>query len=46
LAKNKLVKNIDEDIWRKFIAYCVLNNVKVGDELNKVLDKYLKGRMR
>ncbi len=43
---NKLVKDIDEKLWRKFVAYCVLNDIKVGDGLNKVLEKYLKGKFK
>ena len=46
MQKNKLVKDIDEITWRKFVAYCVLNNVKVGAELNKVLTKFLKGKIK
>ena len=40
--KNKLVKGIDEEIWRKFVAYCKLKNITVGDEINKVLEEFLK----
>ncbi len=44
--KNKLVKGVDEKIWRKFIAYCVLNGFKVGDEMSKILEKHLKNKIR
>ena len=40
--KNKLVKDIDEETWRKFVAFCKLKNVNVGKELNHVLNNYLK----
>ena len=40
--KNKLIKDIDEETWRKFIAYCKLKDVKVGDELDKILKKHLE----
>ena len=43
---HKLIKDIDEDTWRKFIAYCKLKNIKVGDELNKVLDEFLKKKLK
>ena len=39
--QNKLIKDIDEEIWRKFVAYCKLKNTKVGDEVNKVLKEFL-----
>lgn len=40
--KDKLIKDIDEEIWRKFVAYCKLKNVKVGEEINFVLEDYIK----
>ena len=43
---HKLIKDIDEEIWRKFIAYCKLKNIKVGDELNKVLEDFLKKKLK
>ena len=38
---HKLIKDINEEVWRKFIAYCKLKNVKVGDELNDILENFL-----
>ncbi len=38
----KLVENIDDDIWRQFVGYCVAKNVKVGDELNTILQQHIK----
>lgn len=43
---SKLVKDMDEDTWRKFIAYCVIKNVKVGDELTKILREFLEGKLK
>ncbi len=37
----KLVKNVDEDIWRKFTGNCKMKNVHVGPELSQILKKYL-----
>jgi len=39
---NKLIKDIDEEIWRKFVAYCKIKNIKVGKEINHILVDYLK----
>ncbi|MFH1642116.1 MAG: hypothetical protein ABIC04_04400 [Nanoarchaeota archaeon] len=43
---SKLIKGIDEQVWRKFVAYCKIKGVNVGDELGIVLkehnDKKLK----
>ena len=44
--KHKLVKGVDEGIWRRFVAYCVLKDVKVGDEISKLLEKHLKNKMK
>ena len=43
--KNKLVKDIDENLWKRFVAYCVLKDVKVGSQLNKILEKFLKDKI-
>ena len=43
--KNKLIKDINENIWRKFTAYCKLKGVKVGDELNNLLKDHLKKKL-
>jgi len=44
--KNKLVKDIDEETWRKFVAYCKLKNIKVGEELNNILENSLKKNLK
>jgi len=36
------IRGLDKETWRKFTAYCKLKGVKVGDELNKILENYLK----
>ena len=38
---SKLVQNIDNETWRKFVGTCKIKNVKVGVELSKVLRKYV-----
>ena len=47
---NKLIKDIDEEIWRKFVAYCKIKGVKVGNELGgiikKEIDKNLKNLIK
>lgn len=39
---HKLIKDIDEETWKKFIVYCKLKNIKAGDELNKILGDFIK----
>ena len=36
----KLIKNVDDDIWRKFVGRCKIKNVYVGPELSRILKKY------
>lgn len=42
----KLVKNIDEEIWRKFTGYCKAKGEKVGKKLSEILREYLKNKIR
>ncbi|HJX50832.1 MAG TPA: hypothetical protein VJ438_05205 [Candidatus Nanoarchaeia archaeon] len=41
---HKLIKDVDDETWRKFIAYCKLKNITVGEELNNILDDFLKNK--
>ena len=43
---HKLVKNIDEEVWRKFTGFCKIKGVKVGKELKAVLKGYLEKNLR
>ena len=43
---NKLVKDIDEEIWRKFVAYCKIKGVRVGDELGKLIKRDIDKNLR
>ena len=43
---NKLIKDIDEATWRKFVAYCKIKGVNVGTELANVIDYYLKKNLK
>lgn len=42
----KLIKDIDDDAWRRFTGYCKIKGVKVGKELEKLLQEYLKNKIR
>jgi len=37
----KLVKNIDDNVWRRFTGMCKMKNVFVGDELTRILKRYI-----
>ena len=43
---NKLVKDIDEEIWRKFTGYCKAKGERVGKKLNQILQEYLKDKIK
>lgn len=38
---DKLIKDMNDEIWRKFVAYCTLKGVKVNEELEEILKKHL-----
>ena len=38
---HKLIKDLDEKLWRKFVAYCTLKGVKVNKELEDILKEHL-----
>jgi hypothetical protein len=38
---NKLIKDMDEEAWRRFIAFCKLKNIKVNDQLKEILNGFL-----
>ncbi len=42
----KLVKDIDEETWRRFVAFCIIKNIKVGDQLTQVLKEFLEGKLK
>ena len=42
----KLVKNVDDDVWRRFTGKCKMDNELVGDKISKVLGSYLNKRKK
>ena len=38
---NKLIRDLDDIIWKKFIAYCKLKGIKVNKELEEILNDHL-----
>ena len=43
---NKLIKEVDEEVWRKFTGYCKAKGEKVGKKLGKILEEYLKDKIK
>ena len=42
----KLVKDIDEEIWRGFTGYCKAKGEKVGIRLSQILKEHLKDKIK
>lgn len=43
---NKLIKDVNEESWRKFTGYCKAKGKKVSELLNEVLEDYLKNKIK
>lgn len=43
---HKLIKDLDDELWRKFVAYCKLKGVKVNKELEKILKEHLDKNLK
>jgi len=39
---HKLIKDMDEEVWRKFTGFCKIKGVKINEELEEILTKYLE----
>jgi hypothetical protein len=46
MRKNKIIKGMDDDIWRRFTGYCKIKGIAVSDELKLILEKYIKERLK
>ena len=45
-GSNKLIKGMDEETWRRFIAFCKLKNINVNNQLKEILDEFLNKNLR
>ena len=46
MKKNKIIKEMDDEVWRQFTGYCKLKGTQVSEELKLILQKYLKERLK
>ncbi|MBT3304028.1 hypothetical protein HN592_01630 [Candidatus Woesearchaeota archaeon] len=46
MKSNKLIKNLDEQTWNKFVAFCKLKNVKVAPELEIIINTHLDKNLK
>lgn len=42
----KLIREVNENTWRKFAGYCKIKNKKVGELLSEILENYLKEKVK
>ena len=40
------IRDIDQETWRRFVAYCKIKGVKVGSELDNVLKNHIKKNLK
>ncbi|MBU3913566.1 MAG: hypothetical protein KKB21_04560 [Nanoarchaeota archaeon] len=43
---HKLIKDIDEETWRRFTGYCKAKGKRVSEALKEILDSYLKNKIK
>jgi len=42
----KIIKDVNDEIWRKFTGYCKIKGKRVGNLLTNILDEYLKDKIK
>lgn len=42
----KIVKDVDNETWRRFTGYCKIKNKRVGKLLTEILEDYLKDKIK
>ena len=42
---NKLIKDMDDETWRIFVAFCKLKNIRINDQLKEILDEFIDKNM-
>jgi len=43
---NKLIKELDEEVWRKFTGHSKAKGEYVGKKLGEILNNYLKDKIK
>lgn len=39
---DKIIREVDSEVWRKFTGYCKMKGVLVGNKLTEILERFLK----
>ncbi len=40
----KSIENLDDLVWRTFVAHCKIKDVLIGEELTKILQREVDGK--
>ena len=43
---NKLIKDMDDQTWRRFVAFCKLKDIKVNNQIKEILEDFLKNNLK
>jgi hypothetical protein len=43
---DKIVRDLDDDVWIQFTGWCKMNRVKVGIKLSDILQSFLKRNLK
>jgi hypothetical protein len=46
MKRNKIIKGMDDETWRRFTGYCKIKGKSVSEELRQILEKYLGDKLR
>lgn len=46
MKKNKIIKEMDDEVWRKFTGYCKIKGIQVSEELKLILEKYVREKLK
>ena len=43
---DKIIRDVDDDVWTKFTGWCKMNRVKAGEKLTEILEVFLEKNLK